>query len=547
MQNIIIDPPHENLPPGYATRWWALLFINISLFVVALDNAVLNVAIPSLSLDLGATAANIQWIIDAYGLIFAALLLTTGALSDRYGRKRWLQAGVALFGIGSLAASFTNSVETLIAARAFLGVSAAIILPSTLSLVVATFPENERAKAIGIWTTTFGAGFALGPVIGGYLVETYSWTAVFLLNVPVSIIAITGGYFFIAESRDEHAPKVDRPGVILSVAGLFVLVYAIIKAGEVGWGDTQVLVVFALSAVLLAAFAIWEMISDHPMLPMGFFKNPSFSAASMAISLSIFAMFGTILFVSQYLQTVQGFSPLEGGLRTLPMAIGFMIFSGISALVASRLGIKITVALGILVAAGGLYYSSQIYEIDTPYLSIAASLVIISAGLGLVMAPATDSIMGSVPEHKAGIGSAMNDTTREIGGALGVAILGTLLNNVYIEKVGTLASRLPGLPAEALEAIKDSVQGAHFVAADPNMPSEVSLTILDVANNAFVNGMTDAMFIGSLIMLGAGALVVAFLPATVRRPQEDLQLLPDAPHKPQQVLEGTNIYSPASD
>ena len=462
-------------------RWWALLFINISLFVVALDNAVLNVAIPELSRDLGATASDIQWIIDAYSLVFAALLLTTGALSDRYGRKRWLQAGVALFGIGSLGASFASSVETLIAARAFLGVSAAIILPSTLSLVVATFPRSERATAIGIWTATFGVGFALGPVIGGFLVETFDWTAVFLLNIPVTITALIGGYFFIVESRDETAPKIDRPGVVLSTAGLFTLVYGIIHAGEAGWGDSAVLTAFAVAAGFLAAFVVWEIYTDHPMLPMGFFRNPSFSAASVAISLAIFAMFGSILFVTQYLQTVLGYSPLQAGIRFLPMALSFMVASGISAMVASRLGIKITVALGIIVAAGGLYFSAETYAIDTPYATIAAGMVIIASGLGLVMAPATDSIMGSVPENKAGIGSAMNDTTREIGGALGVAVLGTLLNNVYIERVGELASQLPGLPAQALEVIEDSIQAAHIVAADPNMPAELSNTIIEAS------------------------------------------------------------------
>ena len=505
-------------PPGYETRWLALLFINFSLFVVALDNAVLNVAIPALSFDLGASAADIQWIIDAYSLIFAALLLTTGALSDRYGRKRWLQVGVAMFGIGSLAASFANSVETLIAARAFLGISAAIILPSTLSLVISTFPKDERATAIGIWTATFGAGFALGPVIGGLLVETFNWQAVFLLNVPVAIVAIIGGYFYIVESRDEDAPRADIPGVILSIAGLFSLVYAIIRAGEIGWGSSEVVIVGAASVVILAVFAAWESYTDRPMLPMGFFKNPSFSAASIAIAMSVFAMFGSLLFVSQFLQTVQGYSALEGGIRTLPMAITFMIASGMSAVVGARLGIKLTVALGILVAAAGFYYSSQVYAVDAPYIDIATSLVIIAVGLGLVMAPATDSIMGSVPEHRAGIGSAMNDTTREVGGALGVAVLGTVLNNVYIDSVNSLEGQVP---EPVFEAARDSVQGAHFVAASPDIPAELATTILNVADTAFVSGISDAFFIGTFILIGAALLVLVALPAKVRPPADE--------------------------
>jgi hypothetical protein len=238
----------------------------------------------------------------------------------------------------------------------------------------------------------------------------------------------------------------------------------------------------------------------------------------VAVALAIFAMFGSLLFVSQFLQTVQGYSALEGGVRTLPMAITFMVFSGLSGVIGPRLGIKITVSLGLLIAAGGLYYSSQVYAVDAPYWEIAASLVMIAVGLGLVMAPATDSIMGSVPEHKAGIGSAMNDTTREIGGALGVAILGTVLNNVYIDKVRGLIDQLP---EQAYEGVRDSIQGAHFIAANPDLPPEVSASILDVANNAFVSGITEAMFVGALIMAGASLVALVFLPAKVRPPAED--------------------------
>ena len=508
-------------PPGYSTRWLALLFINLSLAVVAVDNTVLNVAIPAISFDLGASAASIQWIIDAYSLVFAALLLTMGSISDRYGRKRWLQIGVVLFGIGSVAAALTNSTGTLIATRAFLGMGAAIILPSTLSLVISTFPREERSMAIGIWAATFGLGIGFGPVVGGYVVEHYSWNAIFLLQFPIAIIALTGGYFYIRESRDEHAPKVDLPGVVLSITGLFSLIYGVIKAGELSWTETEVLIAFGAAAVLLTAFILWELRTPTPMLPMRFFRNPSFSGASFAISLTFFALFGTVLFVSQYLQTVQGYTPFESGIRMLPIAFSMAIVSALSALVSARLGLKVTIGIGILIAASGLYFSSQYYEVDSSYGIVAVSMVLIAGGLGLAISPATDSIMSAVPASKSGIGSAMNDTTREIGGAMGVAVLGTILNNIYIDRVKGLGELLPDMPTEALHAVQESIQGAHFIAASPDLPVEVSSTIIRIADDAFVSGMTEAMFIGSLLMVAASAFVFIFLPATVRPPVEE--------------------------
>ncbi|RMF81340.1 MAG: DHA2 family efflux MFS transporter permease subunit [Chloroflexi bacterium] len=506
----------EPLPAGYEKRWWALLFINISLLIIAIDNTILNVAIPSISIDLGATSAEIQWIIDAYGLIFAALLLTMGAVSDRYGRKRWLQIGVALFGLGSLAASFTESVETLIAARAFLGISAALILPSTLSLVISTFPKRERPQAIAIWAATFGIGVGIGPVVGGYLVEHFDWNAIFYVNVPVAIIAIIGGYFFITESRDENAPSIDYLGALLSIIGLFTLVFGIIRAGELGWGHSEVTAALGVAGIVLTSFIIWELLTPKPMLPMGFFRNLSFSSASLSIALVFFALFGTILFLTQYMQTILGFSPFGVGLRILPVAFSMGIASGISAQFTSRIGIKLTVAIGIFLTAAGLMFSSQFYDVDSSYGTIAVGMVLIGSGLGLAISPATDSIMGSVPESKAGIGSAMNDTTREIGGAMGVAVLGTILNNIYIDRVGELVTQLPALPEAALEAVTESIQAAHIVAASPQVPEQAATLIVNTANSAFVEGMTDAMFIGAVIMIASGVFALVALPNRLR-------------------------------
>lgn len=506
--------------PGYETRWWGMLFIAVSLLVISLDNTILNTAIPAISRDLGATSSELQWIIDAYVLVFAALLLTMGAVSDRYGRKLWLQIGLVLFGIGSLGAALANSTDLLIAARAFLGVGAAIIMPATLSLITASFPEHERPQAIALWASVFGLGVGIGPVVGGLLLESYSWHSVFYVNLPVIVIAIAGGQYFLHESRDEHAPEIDIPGVILSFTGLFALVYAIIHAGEAGWTADTTLMSFGAAAVLLGAFAVWESYTDKPMLPLYFFKNMSFTGASIAIALVIFSMFGSVFFMSQYMQTVQGYTALEAGIRILPLAITLAFSAAMSARISARLGTKYTVALGFIIAAAGLFYMSQLYEVESSYGEIVVGMIILACGMGIAMSPATDSIMGSVPESKAGIGSAMNDTTRELGGALGVAILGTVMNDIYQDGAGKLSGQLPMLPKEALEAITDSIQAAHIIASNPQMPAEVRQVILNTADVAFVDGMTTAMLIGSIIMAVSSVLVLLLLPSKVQRPEE---------------------------
>ncbi|KAB2905034.1 MAG: MFS transporter [Anaerolineae bacterium] len=504
--------------PGYETRWWGMLFIGISLLVISLDNTILNVAIPSISRDLGATSSDLQWIVDAYVLVFAALLLTMGAISDRYGRKLWLQIGLALFGIGSLAAALSTSTNMLIASRAFLGIGAAVIMPSTLSLITASFPAHERPQAIALWAAVFGLGVGIGPVVGGLLLESYEWNAVFFVNLPVIAIALVGGQYFLYESRDAKAPKIDLPGVVLSITGLFALVYGIIHAGEAGWADQQTITAFAAAVVLLGAFAIWESRTPTPMLPLHFFRNFSFTGANTALALIMFSMFGSVFFMSQYLQTVKGYTALEAGIRIVPLALTMAFMAASSARITARIGTKYTVALGILIAAAGLFYMSQMYEVDSSYGEIVVGMIILSGGLGMAVSPATDSVMGSVPESKAGIGSAMNDTTRELGGAMGVAIFGTIMNNIYTDKVGQLSQQLSAMPQSMLEAVSDSIQAAHIVAGNPQVPDFARQLILDTANAAFVDGMTSAMLIGAIVMAVSSGLVLLLLPSKVQRP-----------------------------
>ncbi|PJF41424.1 MAG: DHA2 family efflux MFS transporter permease subunit [Chloroflexi bacterium] len=519
-----MNQPHtwDHLP-GYATRWTGLIFIGISLIVISLDNTILNVAIPSISRDLGATASELQWIVDAYILIFASLLLTLGAIGDRFGRKRLLKIGLVWFGIGSLAAALAPSTEALIAARAFLGIGGAMIMPSTLSIISATFPPMERPKAIAIWAAIFGLGVGIGPVVGGALLTQFEWNSVFLVNLPVVSIALYGVTKYLGESKDDNAPRVDFPGVVLSIIGLFALIFAIIEAGVKGWTDTQVLIAFGVAAVLLTLFAIWEAKNPDAMLPLHFFKNMSFTGANLALAMVIFSLFGVVFFLNQYTQSVLGYSPLEAGLISFPLALVLAITASNSARLAAWLGTKITVALGIAIAATSLLLMSLIFDVTTSIVTIILIETILAAGMGIAMSPATNSIMGSVPVRKAGIGSAMNDTNRQLGGALGVAILGTIMNNAYIDGLAGLPQALPQIPAEVLAGVSNSIQAAHIIVQNPQIPEAARNIIVSMADAAFVDGMTQAMLIGAFIMYGAVLFVLAVLPAQVRRPQEDLE------------------------
>jgi EmrB/QacA subfamily drug resistance transporter len=492
--------------------WIGMMIISISLIIISLDNTVVNVALPSISRGLNASVSELQWIVDAYILVFASLLLTMGSIGDRVGRKRALQFGVAWFGVFSLIAALSTSVTMLMATRALLGFGGAIIMPATLSLITASFVDpKQRAQAIAAWAAVFGLGLGLGPLVGGLLLEHFGWGSVFLINVPISVLALVAGHFFLDDSKDDQAPAPDVPGVVLSITGLFALIYGIIQAGSDGWGATHVLVAFAAAFVLLSIFFWWEQRAPNAMLPMFLFRNMSFTGANLAISLMMFGILGVMFFFTQFFQSVQTYTALQAGERLFPMFLTLMFASANSPQVAKRVGIKLVVGIGFLITAGGMFWLSQYSTEGAAYTSILPGLLLMGFGMGAAMSPATDSIMGSVPVHKAGVGSAMNDTTREVGGALGIAILGTLMNHRYLHGVTGLKTTLP---APVYEAVRSGIQGAHAVAAP--LGGDAAQGVIRMSNHAFVTGMTEAMVIASVIMAGAAVFSLVFLPAETR-------------------------------
>ncbi len=499
----------------YRRRWVALGFLAISLLVIALDNTVLNLALPSISRELGATATGLQWIVDAYVLVFAGLLLTMGSIGDRFGRKRILQVGLAVFALFSLGAALSKSTDMLIAMRAMMGIGGASIMPTTLSILTATFRDSkERAQAIAFWSATFALGTGIGPLVGGWLLTHFHWSSVFYINLPVVAIGLVGGYFFIRDSKADNPRKIDVPGCALSIAGLFALVYAIIQAGIDGWTASNVLYGFAAAVVLLGAFALWERHTSHPVLPLRFFRNMSFTGANLALTLVAFALFGCFFFLSQYLQSVHGYGPLQAGIRLLPIAGAAFVGATSSARVAQRIGTKLTVAAGIMVAGAGLFYFYRVAAVDTSYGSIALGMCITALGIGFTMSPATNSVMGSVPMDEAGVGSAMNDTTRQIGGALGVAVLGTLLDSAYIARINQIKWPVTP-PPQLLEAVRGSIQGAHIAAQNAPSP-QLAQFIVSNADQAFTSSMGHALLAAAIIMAVTSLVTLVILPMRVR-------------------------------
>jgi EmrB/QacA subfamily drug resistance transporter len=492
-------------------RWRALFVVCISVIVIVLDNTILNVALPSIERSLHASTSELQWTVDAYTLTFASLLLVAGNLGDKYGRRGALLVGLTIFGVGSGLAAFAPSATWLIAFRALMGIGAAAIFPTTLSIITNVFEGRERGRAIGIWAALSGVGIAAGPILGGVLLDRWWWGSVLLVNVPIVAVAIVLLLLYVPTSRDPDAPPVDVPGAVLSIAAMTGLIYGIIEAPRAGWASAEVLVALGLGLVFLVTFVVWERHTDHPMLPLEFFRKRRFSAASVALSLTFFGLFGYIFLLTQYLQFVRGLDPLAAGLRLAAPALGIVVGAPLAPRLTERFGTKVVVGVGLSIATVGMVLLSRTAILDDD-LWLELVFVMFGFGMGLTLAPATDSIMGSVPRERAGVGSAVNDTTRQAGGALGVAVLGSLLATRYNSHIDALP-----LPAPAADAARSSIGAALEVAQ--RLGGVPGAVLAHAARAGFSSGIELATLVGAGVVACAALVVIIFLP---NRPPPEL-------------------------
>lgn len=495
-------------PKVYARRWWTLTVLCTSLMVVIVGNTALNIALPTLAEDLGASTTAQQWMVDAYSLVFAGLLFSAGAIGDRYGRKGALQVGLAVFLAGSVFAALNDSAGAVILGRAIMGVGAAFVMPSTLSIISNVFPPHERTRAIAIWAGIAGAGAALGPVMSGFLLEHFWWGSVFLVNVPIIAFALIAGRIVVPTSRDPEESRLDVVGALLSIAGIGSLVYAIIEAPNHGWSSPTSLMWFALAAVLLVSFVMWERRVKEPMLDMHYFTDRRFSIASGSMALVYFAMFGTMFLLTQYFQLVMGFGTLETGVKQLPFPIVMMAVAPNTPRIAARVGANRMVGVGLGVVGFALLTLTQMGR-GTGYPLMALAMALLAFGMALTMSPLTASIMSSVPRERAGAGSAMNDTSRELGGALGVAVLGSLVASHFNSQV---SGSVTALPADQQAEATASLAGAIQVAS--RLPGETGATLVREAQDAFLSGFHLAAVLAAIVALAAGVVAWRLLPVS---------------------------------
>jgi EmrB/QacA subfamily drug resistance transporter len=475
----------------------------LALMMVVSAVASLNVALPDVARETQATQTELQWIVDAYALVFACLLLPAGALGDRYGRKGILLIGLVVFGGTSLVAIFVDEPSTLIGLRAVMGVGAALVMPTTLSIVTNVFPADERGHAVGIWAAIAGAGAIIGLLLSGVLLEWFSWSAVFGINVTLAVLALAATIPIVPSSRGARESRLDPVGALLSAAGLFALVFAIIEAPQNGWLDPVTLLGFGLGAVLVAAFVVFELNRSEPMLDPRLFARRGFGVGSLSLTLQFFAQFGLLFVALQYLQFVLGYSPLQAGLSMLPMALMLMVISPRAPKLAQRVGVRVVGGFGLAVMGAGFLIFATLGT-DSSYWHFGTGALITGIGIALATAPATTAIVSSLPAERQGIASAVNDLTREVGGAFGIAVLGSVLNSVYRDDIASATARLP---TPAASAAQDSIAAASAIGHTAGAPGAV---LIERSQDAFVGGLSTALIVAACVLLAA-ALVVAIL------------------------------------
>ena len=488
-----------------------LSVVLVAALAINVETTIVNVALPTLNSELGASTRGLQWIVDAYNLTFAALVLAGGTVGDKFGRRGTLVAGLALFAASSVGAALCTSTESLIGMRLVMGVSAALIYPTTLAIITDTFRDpKQRAAAIGVWGAVTGLGVAIGPILGGALLEAFWWGSLFLALAPIAVVAIVGAAVFIPASTAEAGARLDRGGLVLSVVMLGALVYTIIEAPEHGWTSAPTVLGFGVAVTAAVCFVWWERRHHDPLLDVSLFANLRFSAASGAVTVAFFALFGFIFLITQFFQLLQGFGPLETGVRILPVALSIAVGSVLGTrLAVSRIGTKVVVFAGLLMLTAAFAWVATV-DVDVAYIEVAMQMVLLGGGLGLTTAPATDSIMGVVRPDQAGAGSAVNDATRQIGGTLGVAVVGSIFSTLYIRSLDD-SEILQAAPSSALQTAREGLAQGLQVAAQS--PTPVAGTLRDTVSDAFMSGLHAGCLTAAAVCLVGAFFVLAYLPA----------------------------------
>jgi EmrB/QacA subfamily drug resistance transporter len=517
-------------------RWLILAVMSLGTLIVFLDLTVVNTALPAISVDLGASTSQLQWVVDSYVLVLAGLLMLAGSIGDRFGRKRWMTAGLLFFALGSTVSALATNIVALIAGRAVQGLGAAFVLPATLSIVTNTFDRSERGKAIAIWTAVGGMGIGFGPAIGGYLINRWDWSAAFWIHLPVIALALIGQPV-VKESRDPRHVGLDVPGAITATLGITALVFAIIQSTEAGWTSPLIVGSFGLAALLLTAFVLIERQARHPMVPLRFFRNPDFTGSAAVIAIMFFAGPATFFFLSQFFQLIQGRNPFDAGLLILPNAGAIVLASIIAPRLTDRLGPKraVMVSLAIMAVAAGLFTG---VEADWSATREIAVIMMFGFGFGLGMPTLTDSIMASVPVEDAGVGSAVNDVSRELGSALGIAVLGSFIGGIYRHNVSkALTGRVDG------EVVRLAKEGLG-VLAGRGRPSDQSA--LAAASRAFVHAMNSGFWLSAGVLAGGVVVATAMLPNRTRVTQVEREKSNDSHRTTEEAVAHSLVPIPVS-
>lgn len=504
-------------------RWWILAILCLVVIIVVIDNTIVNVALPVLSRDLHASNSSLQWIVDAYSLPFAGLLLAGGGLSDRLGRKRVMQTALVAFGAFSLLAAFSHSVPTLLAARALMGASAAFIFPATLSTLTIAFEElNERAKAFGVWGAASGVAIAIGPVVGGLLLVHFWYGSIFLINAPLVLVAVIASNYVVPESASPVRRRLDIAGLILGTSGVTSLTLAIIQGPSWGWHSVTTLTLFAVALLALVTFVTYELRRVGPLLDVRVFTNRTFSAAAGAIAINYFALFGFIFLITQYFQLIRGYSALSAGIHTLPFAAVVMVATPLGAVTSLKVGARYVVAAGLLIVGAALAWGGTIAAHAAYIGPVVAVMVLLALGFSLVNAPSTASLMSTLRPDQVGAGSAVNETTRELAGSMGVAVVGSVFSSLFAPGVRAALARFVGhgLTSTQLRVATSSTRAAQLTVS--HFPSQLRPGLDTSVTNAFMQGLHRGCFVAGAAAVIAAVLVISYLPTRDEKVSEVL-------------------------